>query len=106
MQSVLCDSGYTGEPFALGVREALGDEVTVQIAKRSEVHKFAVDSQALGDRAQFCLAGEEQEAMEELRAFSQYQPAVCALGVLGAGTQEIVNTFSENGTICHEKLVL
>ena len=42
VQSVLCDSGYTGEPFALGVHEALGDEVTVQIAKRSELHKFAV----------------------------------------------------------------
>lgn len=42
VQSVLCDSGYTGEPFALGVREALGDEVAVQIAKRSELHKFAV----------------------------------------------------------------
>ena len=39
---MLCDSGYTGEPFALGVREALGDEVTVLIAKRSELHKFAV----------------------------------------------------------------
>ena len=42
VQSVLCDSGYTGEPFAQGVREALGEEVTVQIAKRSELHKFAV----------------------------------------------------------------
>ena len=42
VQSVLCDSGYTGEPFAQGVREALGQEVTVQIAKRSELHKFAV----------------------------------------------------------------
>ena len=42
VQSVLCDSGYTGEPFALGVREALGPEVTVQIAKRSELHNFAV----------------------------------------------------------------
>ena len=42
MQSVLCDSGYTGEPFALGVREVLGKEVTVQIAKRSGLHKFAV----------------------------------------------------------------
>ena len=42
VQSVLCDSGYTGEPFALGVREALGDEVTVRIAKRSELQKFAV----------------------------------------------------------------
>ena len=42
VQSVLCDSGHTGEPFALGVRETLGDEVIVQIAKRSELHKFAV----------------------------------------------------------------
>ena len=42
VQSVLCDSGYTGEPFALGAREALGQDVTVQIAKRSELHKFAV----------------------------------------------------------------
>ena len=42
VQSVLCDSGYTGEAFAQGVRETLGQEVTVQIAKRSELHKFAV----------------------------------------------------------------
>ena len=42
VQSVLCDSGYTGAPFAQGVREALGEQVTVQIAKRSELHKFAV----------------------------------------------------------------
>ena len=42
VQSVLCDSGRAGEPFALGAREALGQDVTVQIAKRSELHKFAV----------------------------------------------------------------
>ena len=42
VQSVLCDGGYTGEPFAHGVRETLGQEVTVQVAKRSELHKFAV----------------------------------------------------------------
>ena len=42
MQSVLADSGYTGEPFAESVRETLGEGVTVQIAKRSELHKFAV----------------------------------------------------------------
>ena len=41
-QSVLWDSGRAGGPFALGVRQALGDEMTVQIAKRSELHKFAV----------------------------------------------------------------
>ena len=42
VQSVLVDSGYTGEPFAQGTRNILGEHVTVQIAKRSELHKFAV----------------------------------------------------------------
>ena len=42
MQSVLCDGGYTGKPFAQAVRETLSPEVTVQIAKRNELHKFAV----------------------------------------------------------------
>jgi transposase len=42
VQSVLCDSGYTGKPFAQGVREILGEDVTVQIAKRSELHTFKV----------------------------------------------------------------
>lgn len=42
VQSVLADSGYVGQPFAQGVQETLGAAVTVQIAKRSELHKFAV----------------------------------------------------------------
>ena len=42
MQSVLADSGYTGQPFAQGVGQVLGEHVTVQIAKRSELHTFAV----------------------------------------------------------------
>jgi transposase len=42
VQSVLCDSGYVGQPFAQGVRETLGKNVTVQIAKRSELHTFKV----------------------------------------------------------------
>ena len=42
VQSVLSGSGYVGEPFAQGVCETLGAGVTVQIAKRSELHKFVV----------------------------------------------------------------
>ena len=42
VQSVLCDGGYTGKPFAQGIRETLGEHVTVQIAKRSELHTFKV----------------------------------------------------------------
>jgi transposase len=42
VQSLLCDSGYTGEPFAQGVQKILGEHVTVQIAKRTELHTFKV----------------------------------------------------------------
>jgi transposase len=36
VSSVLVDGGYSGEPFAQGVREILAEDVTVQVAKRSE----------------------------------------------------------------------
>jgi transposase len=42
VESLLSDSGYTGEPFAQGVRDILGESVTVQIVKRSEPHAFKV----------------------------------------------------------------
>lgn len=42
VQSVLTDSGYTGAPFAQDVKDILGEHVTVQIAKRSELHTFKV----------------------------------------------------------------
>ncbi len=40
--SVLVDGGYTGRPFERGVREILGEQVAVEIAKRSELHTFKV----------------------------------------------------------------
>lgn len=42
VQSVLADGGYVGEPFAQAVREKLGQHVTVQIAKRHDLHTFKV----------------------------------------------------------------
>lgn len=39
---MLADSSYLGKPFEQGVQEILGQSVTVQIAKRSELHTFAV----------------------------------------------------------------
>ena len=36
----LVDGGYTGVPFAEAIKDTLG--ATVEIAKRSELHKFAV----------------------------------------------------------------
>lgn len=40
VESVLVDGGYTGKTFADSTNEILG--ATVQVAKRSELHKFAV----------------------------------------------------------------
>lgn len=40
VQSILADGGYVGQPFAHAVEELLG--ARVQIAKRSELHTFAV----------------------------------------------------------------
>ncbi len=40
VQSVLVDGGYTGEPFAQAIFAKLG--ASVQVAKRSELHTFAV----------------------------------------------------------------
>ena len=40
LKKVLCDGGYTGEDFATKIKALIGAEV--EIAKRSELHKFAV----------------------------------------------------------------
>ena len=40
VQSILADGGYQGQPFAEAVKALLG--ASVQIAKRSELHTFAV----------------------------------------------------------------
>ena len=40
LEKVLCDGGYTGEAFAAKIKELTGAEV--EIAKRSELHKFVV----------------------------------------------------------------
>ena len=41
VQSLLCDSGYVGQPFAQGVKDILAEQVTMQIAKRSERKRSA-----------------------------------------------------------------
>jgi transposase len=37
---VLCDGGYTGENFEMAVKQII--DVDVEIAKRNELHKFAI----------------------------------------------------------------
>ena len=43
VQCVLVDAGYTGQPFAQAVKDKLG--AMVQVAKRNELHTFAVKPQ-------------------------------------------------------------
>jgi len=40
VRNVLVDGGYTGQPFADGVKERIG--ATVEVAKRNELHQFKV----------------------------------------------------------------
>ena len=40
LKKVLCDGGYTGEDFATKIKNLTGAEV--EVAKRSELHTFAV----------------------------------------------------------------
>jgi transposase len=42
VRSLLADGGYVGAPFAQEAREILGEYVTVQIARRNELHPFQV----------------------------------------------------------------
>lgn len=51
------------------------------------------DTQALGGRAQFRLAGEKQVIVEKLRTMAQHKLAVYARGLPGDAAQEIVNAF-------------
>jgi transposase len=40
VKNLLLDGGYSGDPFSTAIQEILG--ATVEIAKRSELHKFVV----------------------------------------------------------------
>lgn len=93
--SLVCDSGYTGEPFAQGVREILGKQVTVQIAKRSELHTFKIVPKRWIVERSFAWL-EKNRQLEEPRTQAQYQPATDPsglLGLLGILAQKTLNRF-------------
>jgi len=58
VQSVLCDGGYTSEPFAQGVKDIFGKNVTVTDCQAQCIH-LQSDASALDCRAQLCMAGKE-----------------------------------------------
>jgi transposase len=42
VKKLLVDAGYSGENFANSVKEILGNDVEVEVVKRSDQHKFVV----------------------------------------------------------------
>ena len=76
MQNVLADGGYVGQPFAQAVKETLGETVTVQIAKRSELHKFAVIPKRWAVERSFAWSDKNRRLMEGLREKARHQSAV------------------------------
>jgi len=91
VQSLLCDSGYVGKPFAEGVREILGwagHRANCQAQRTAHLQGHA---QALGGGAQCCLAGEKSQTVEKLRAQTQHQLAVHPFGLPGFADAKTVN---------------
>lgn len=78
MQSLLCDSGYVGQPFAQGVKDILAQHVTVQIAKRSGLRiTFKVMPQRWVVERSFAWLEKNRRLWKNLRAVAQHQLAGC-----------------------------
>ena len=89
VKKVLVDGGYTGQPCAAAVRKMLGGDGRGCQTKRT-AHIYS-DAQAVGCRALFRLVRKMSTVMEKLRAKTQYQRAICDLGVSGLVNPKIVN---------------
>jgi transposase len=74
LQSVLCDSGYVGKPFAQGVREIVGQQVTVQIAKRNELHTFKVMPKRWAVERSFAWLEKNRRLWKNCERVLKFQP--------------------------------
>lgn len=90
VHSVLCDSGYLGQPLALGVQAILGEYVGVQIAKRSELHTFKVMPKRSIIERSFGWLDKNKRLCKHCK-LAQHQLAVCQPGVSGSLAQETLN---------------
>ena len=81
VKSVLADGGYTGKPFAQAVQEKLG--ATVQIAKRNELHTFAVIPQRWVVERSFAWADSNLNCntLNQLRCKDDQSPALQATSI-------------------------
>ena len=91
VSSVLVDSGYSGKPFAEAVRDKL--RATVQIAKRNELHTFAVMPQRWVVERYFAWLEKCRRLWKKLRTILQHQPANDSSRLPRPPTQKIVNRF-------------
>ena len=92
VQNVLVDGGYTGKPFAAGVRSLLG--AAVEVVKRNELHTFVVlPKRWVVERSFAWLEKCRRLWTEELRTKAQYQPANGGSRLRNANPEEIVNRF-------------
>ena len=56
VKGILCDGGYSGKPFANGVKALLGEQADVIAVKRNEMHTFKVIPKRWGvERCFACL---------------------------------------------------
>lgn len=91
VQSLPCDSGYAGLPFARAVRDILGEHASVQMARRSELHAFKVVPKRWIVEQGFAWLEKNRSVCGRTASGFQYQLAVRPSRISGAITGKIVN---------------
>jgi transposase len=81
VQALLCDSSCVGKPFAQGVQDTVGAYVSVQIAKRTELHTFKVMPRRWVVKRSFAWLEKNRRLWKNCEA-AQHQLAVHPLGFL------------------------
>ncbi len=91
VQSLPCDSGYAGLPFARAVRDILGEHAGVQMARRSELHAFKVVPKRWIVEQGFAWLEKNRSVCGRTASGFQYQLAVRPSRISGSITGKIVN---------------
>ena len=94
VQNVLVDGGYTGKPFAAGVRSLLG--AAVEVVKRNELHTFVVLPKRWVVERSFAWLEKCRRLWKncERKLNTSLQMVVLAFATLNS--EEIVNRFLED----------
>ncbi len=93
VKRLLCDSGYTGDPFAEGVQDILGKHVTVQIAECSELHTFKVMPKRWSVERSFAWLEKNRRLWKNCERRLNTSLQFIHLAFPGTAAQEIANRF-------------